>query len=478
MYNHLLVGSILAAAAHGAIEADKITSLPGFVGPLPSTHYSGYIPVGKLSGTDGHLHYWLIESENNPSTDPIVLWLNGGPGSSSLIGLLTENGQVVTNDESLTNPIDGVPQLFYNEYSWTTKASMLYLESPKGVGFSYCDNAKSSKECVNTDTTTAQDSYEFLVNFFAAFPEYSSNKFYITGESYAGIYIPMLMDQIKQNSLNANINFIGSAIGNGCWGNTVGTCDFSSPEAYRISADFYYGHAMYSQDLRAKIVETCRDFSSFNAPCLKNLAEMETQIGQFNIYNIYDECGADQRRKLRSKPTLSSAFKEMAKGSVIVETADSFRVSAGYGQALNDYQCGAETAMDEYLSQPSVIAALHVKADTVGMKYDKTATDLRPLYSELINDYQMLIYSGDTDGCVPYVGTEYWTRELNFTLTSDWHQWFGKPDQEHSMHKAGYAVTYDKFQFITVEGAGHMVPQFQPGYALTMFEKFLADETF
>ena len=50
------------------------------------------IPVGKLSGVSGQLHYWLIESTSNPQEDPIVLWLNGGPGSSSLIGLLTENG--------------------------------------------------------------------------------------------------------------------------------------------------------------------------------------------------------------------------------------------------------------------------------------------------------------------------------------------------------------------------------------------------
>jgi carboxypeptidase C (cathepsin A) len=54
----------------------------------------------------------------------------------------------------------------------------------------------------------------------------------------------------------------------------------------------------------------------------------------------------------------------------------------------------------------------------------------------------------------------------------------GKPDDVHSLHKAGYAVTYDSFQFITVNGAGHMVPQFQPGFAKSMFEKFLADETF
>jgi carboxypeptidase C (cathepsin A) len=200
------------------------------------------IPTGTLSGVKGQLHYWLIESTKNPSTDPIVLWLNGGPGSSSLIGLLTENGQIVTNDDSLTNEIDGVPQLFLNPYSWSNFANILYLESPKGVGFSYCEGATKSSECVNTDESTAQDAYEFLANFFNAFPEYKSNKFYITGESYAGIYIPMMVQQIDEDPMGAKINFIGAAIGNGCWGNTVGTCAFSSPEAQQISADFYYGH--------------------------------------------------------------------------------------------------------------------------------------------------------------------------------------------------------------------------------------------
>lgn len=147
-------------------------------------------------------------------TDNIV-WFNGGPGSSSLIGLLTENGQVVLNDDSLDNLIDGVPQLYVNEYAWTTVANVLWLESPKGVGFSYCDSDRKSA-CVNTDESTAIDAYEFLVNWFTAFPEYKSNKFYITGESYAGIYIPMLIEQIDLNPLGYDFSsFVGAAIGNG-----------------------------------------------------------------------------------------------------------------------------------------------------------------------------------------------------------------------------------------------------------------------
>jgi len=130
MLAFFVVGVI--AFARAAIEADKVTTLPGFSGDLPSVHYSGLLPTGKLSGVAGHLHYWFIESTNKPESDPVVLWLNGGPGSSSLIGLLTENGQVVTSDESLTNLVDGVPQLFVNPYAWSTVANMLYLESPKG----------------------------------------------------------------------------------------------------------------------------------------------------------------------------------------------------------------------------------------------------------------------------------------------------------------------------------------------------------
>lgn len=140
------------------------------------------------------------------------------------------------------------------------------------------------------------------------------------------------------------------------------------------------------------------------------------------VYNIYDVCGLDQRRRLEGSPrrTFAEVRKKLSELVVTVDTADSFTVSAGYGQALNDYVCGAETAMDEWLANPSVVEALHVKAGTPGMTYKKTATDLLPLYASLINKHQILIYSGDTDGCVPYVGTEAWTRGLNFTVVNDW----------------------------------------------------------
>ena len=72
--------------------------------------------------------------------------------------------------------------MFYNEHAWTKNANMIYLESPAGVGFSYCDY----DNCTATDTSTAIDSYDFLVGFFRKFPEFAKNDFFMTGESYAG----------------------------------------------------------------------------------------------------------------------------------------------------------------------------------------------------------------------------------------------------------------------------------------------------
>eukprot|EP00047_Mylnosiga_fluctuans_P004225 m.233340 g.233340 ORF g.233340 m.233340 type:complete len:470 (-) comp12496_c0_seq1:46-1455(-) len=452
------------ALALAAITQDEVTALPGWDKPLPSKHYSGYLNV-----TGGFLHYWFIEAEKNPATAPVALWLNGGPGSSSLIGLLTELGQFQVNDDSLNGT--GTPTLFYNPYSWNQVANVIFLESPKGVGFSYCtDRAK----CVNTDESTAVDAYDALVGFFKGFPEYAKNDFFITGESYAGIYIPMLMDQIDKKG---GINLKGAAIGDGCWGNAVGTCAFST-DASRISFHFYSGHAMIPQTLATEIVTACGNFTApLSVKCDGLLAQMEAVIGNFDIYNIYDDCGDDtfSQQELR---------RLLANRTVVVDSERQAHRHhpqlARVGGALNDYKCGSENAMDTYLADPAVVAALHVKTGVSGMTYRKTVDDLRPLYLELVQKYRTLIYSGDVDACVPYYGSEEWTRELGLTLKSTWRPWksgsFDKPTTTNI--KAGYVMTYEvpnqsfDFTFLTVNGAGHMVPQHRPVRALAMITSF------
>lgn len=117
------------------------------------------------------------------------MWLNGGPGASGVIGMLTELGQLQTipsPGEPVGDPAPQgePPRLYHNKFGWTKLASVFTIEQPKGVGFSHCDDPET---CINTDESTAQDTYEGIIEFFKAYPELSKRPFYITGESYAGV---------------------------------------------------------------------------------------------------------------------------------------------------------------------------------------------------------------------------------------------------------------------------------------------------
>ncbi len=92
--------------------------------------------------------------------------------------------------------------MFINPYSWNLNANVLYLESPAGVGFSY---GKTADDLIANDTTTARDNLVAMRMFFDKFPQFRRNDFYISGESYAGIYIPTLAKAILDFNEEADI---------------------------------------------------------------------------------------------------------------------------------------------------------------------------------------------------------------------------------------------------------------------------------
>lgn len=526
----LAVAAIAAAVSSGASgvdaapAADRVTALPGWTSALPAPLWSGYVPVGKQAKTQptGQLHYMYFQSESgHHDEDPVVLWLNGGPGASSLIGAFTENGPFSLNDASFTDVNgDGVPKLFKNDYGWTKYANMLFLEQPKGVGFSYCTACKpgsscTPQQCGNTDETAAEEAYTALLGFFEKFPELSQRDFYITGESYAGVYIPMIMDQIHKHG--DVIKLKGAAIGDGCIGNTVGSCG-GGADADRINVEFFQGHAMYSQTLYTRIRAECGDYKSPSAQCSKLLLEMTTAIGSFNIYNIYDTCGSDQfymtmqtmkrmrahaaarlpvvtqswresmvshPRMFNGNPALYDAWLADVKsverlGRVAMSSPSPDSPCVG-GAGLETYVCGGQRAMQAWLAQPSVHKALHVVADRSGQSYTATVTSLLPLYANLTRnpDYRMLIYSGDVDACVPYYGSEEWTRQMGYKVTQPWTAWFSAFASGQSGVKAGYFINYaHDFTFLTIQGAGHEVPTFKSEPALKMFRNFVQNRPY
>ena len=178
---------IAAVATVATPDADAVLSLPGY-GKPPSPQFSGFLNASAAEpGT--MLHYWFAAADSPDwKSMPVVLWLNGGPGASSLIGMLQEQGPLI---------IDRAGGLVENPWAWTKLANLVALESPAGVGYSYCEAMKRGGACANTDITTAKAAHAALLDLLSVkFPELRANAFFITGESYAGVYSPTLAAEI------------------------------------------------------------------------------------------------------------------------------------------------------------------------------------------------------------------------------------------------------------------------------------------
>ncbi|EIW79100.1 alpha beta-hydrolase [Coniophora puteana RWD-64-598 SS2] len=160
-------------------------SLPNVTWPL-ANNFAGNIPVQRQGHPNDTLFFWAFEHSNGSLTadagasdEPWGIWLNGGPGSSSLVGLLFENGPIqIANDYSA----------FQNNYAWTTIADYVYIDQPVGVGFGTAD----SDGYVYDEDQMASDFFGFLENLVKVFPSLATRPLHLTGESYAGVYIPYI----------------------------------------------------------------------------------------------------------------------------------------------------------------------------------------------------------------------------------------------------------------------------------------------
>ena len=132
----------------------------------------------------------------------MVIWLAGGPGQSSIWSIFSFNAVFNLTENK---------RLSLNPYAWAHNYSMLYIDNPVGTGYSFTRNESGYSRDMNS---VANNLYEFLQQFYKVFNEYRGNDLYITGESYAGKYVPALGYKLMQMSDESNINFKGIALGN------------------------------------------------------------------------------------------------------------------------------------------------------------------------------------------------------------------------------------------------------------------------
>jgi carboxypeptidase C (cathepsin A) len=441
----MLVKLIFLGLATALIIQDKMTQFPQFPVTPSFDMYSGYLDVPNSLGKS--LHYVFVESQNDPTTDPIVLWLNGGPGCSSMDGLFYEHGPFIFINDGTT--------LTVNPYSWNTNASVLYLEAPAGVGFSNLGNIANN---YTTDEITAHDNLLALLQFFKGFYEYRHLPFYITGESYAGIYVPTLaLAIVNYNAYTqySPINLQGIAVGNGCtdW-------KYDTDPAFM---HMLWNYGMMSPAWHTQLMDNCDNMNDFSsAACQQVVETVNNAVGNVNIYDIYGTCYPG--------PSASE---------------DTYRRNQQRLRFLKDLNplrevppCIAWEGIYGYLNNMAVKQAFHVNTS---ITWDFCANlDYHSdffhgsiyAYPTLINaGLNILIYSGDVDGAVPTIGTRNWIRELNLAILEPYRSWYVNEQV------AGYTILYSGLRLVTVKGAGHMVPQWKPAQAQHMFLSWLQGTT-
>lgn len=157
----LLSFMLMSALAATQAEKDRFTRLPGAAEDMPSHSYSGYLDISK----EKSIHYVFVESESDPEKDPVMVWFNGGPGCSSMMGFLQEHGPMVIDD--------GSKKVVRNPHPWNKRANMIYLESPAGVGFS---THVEKDKVVYTDEQVAVDALKALTMWYERFPKFGWSK--------------------------------------------------------------------------------------------------------------------------------------------------------------------------------------------------------------------------------------------------------------------------------------------------------------
>ncbi|CAK4086923.1 unnamed protein product [Aphanomyces euteiches] len=400
---------------------------------------SGYIKVPHK--VNDNYFYWFFESRSNPEKDPLVLWLTGGPGSSSMLALLLENGPC-TIDENLTT--------VSNPYSWTNNANVIWLDQPTGVGFSYGDAADDDHDEIDV----GRNIYGFLQGFLKKNPKFQHHEFYITGESYGGHYVPSAAHYILKQTTPAaddvQIHLKGISIGNGL-------TDSVTQIPYTIDMiDNAYNITLVRPDqipalkLAAKevgdLVVACQQTQDENHTCHQALYGWDTRVVeplvstfQRNQYDIREDCSN--------------------------------------GGCIDYMKYGAK-----FLNAPAVQAKLGVNKtweQSNGRVYDDFSIDFMKDYVQFVPELlaggvRVLIYAGDADLLCNWIGNEAWTKKLSWPAKKEYNDASVKPLLVNGSN-GGEVRSSHNLTFVRVYNAGHMVPTDQPQVALALINRFLAN---
>ncbi|KAJ1856853.1 hypothetical protein GGF49_004945 [Coemansia sp. RSA 1853] len=401
---------------------------------------SGYLDTAD----DKHFFYWFFEAQNQTKgkDTPLLVWLNGGPGCSSMLGLLTAVGPCLVADNSnSTTP---------NPYGWNQNANMLFVDQPIGTGFSYGTP-------VGNSTAAANDFVELLQLFYKSFPQYHTSELHVFGESYAGHYVPAIgsaiVDHNAHSSLELQIPLKSIGIGNGeinpqnqfkylskmaC--NSTYEPIFSQETCQQMDVD--YGFC-------SRMIDNCFSTGDENKCGIAINYCFTVLEGMFG-YDNPDVNPYDVRTKCEVEPLC------YANAGYVGELLNQTWVQEALNAQVGNYESCSRNVQDMFFSEFDMIRS-----------YDGE------LAKTLDAGVLALVYNGDADWLCNWYGVKStleemkWSGQSEFNCASDASWLVGS-------EKAGEVKASNGLTFLRVYNSGHMVPMDQPVNALSMINRWLA----
>ncbi|CAL4109682.1 unnamed protein product [Meganyctiphanes norvegica] len=455
---------MMVVGAWSAPAEDLITSLPGLDYEVPFKQYSGH-----LNGLEGqHLFYWFVESQRDPTSDPIILWLDGGPGCSSMDGNINELGPFTISREDEVS-------LIQNPYSWNLNASVIFMDAPICVGYSYSDNGS----CESDDDTTSMANYLAIQDFFTnKFPELYGLDFYIVGESYGGIYAPTLAQRVQEGQSTFPLELKGWATGNGM---------LNYRQSYTSLMFFAYHHGLFDDILWDKMVEhcceggvaskdTCNFFDPIDTNCIADVLQGQDAIrgGGLNPYNLYGRC----EHAPESKNSEASTRMEQEMKYLYPELIRRSPKYQSFVRAVT--QCFDDHIIENWFSRTDVREALHIPEQVPAQWLVCSDIEFTRLYTNMTSQFNYLhkeevkglVYNGDWDMMCNFLGNQWFLEDLGFTEVEKHREWY------YDGQVAGFVKRWENLDFVKVKAAGHMVPENRPEQSLKMIYNWINGEPY
>ncbi|GFS12693.1 carboxypeptidase [Elysia marginata] len=411
--------------------------------------FSGFITVNKVFGK--HLFFWYFPSQENADA-PVVVWLNGGPGITSMLGLFWENGPLQPKrryDSCIpgcsTDQSQAAGEIIPGEFeprneSWTGPFSMLYIDNPVGTGYSY-QEGKNPRKMITQDEY-AEDLYQFLEQFYQLFPDSSRKELYIGGQSYGGKYASALAYRIHEAKIRGKSKLPLTGI-------YLGSPFFAPEIMIPAQIDYLYSIGVVTRSQADKHkADMNAVIKKYNAGKMGRKISTETLLGKIFFKNLPSNDNFVTGEKVDYSVTESIMASERVRQAVHAGSLPFHAVN---------YDVHERMGFD-YLSSTR---------DKLGALLDT-------------GSYKVLIFNGDfdpviTSGAVEEAVLEIpWLGHVDYAKQSRqmWY-WPTKLDPVGDFKLFGFYTQSRDLCRVVVHGAGHHVPHDQMSISREMMEQFV-----